>query len=71
MDNSETTTDWNRLHNFKDVQRFLGLIQYLAHFLPDITSYTGPLASMTTNGTPFYWKASTREMLPDDKSNML
>jgi len=48
--------DWNRPCNFKDVQRFLGLVQYLAHFLPDITSYTGPLASMTTNGTPFYWK---------------
>jgi len=43
--------DWNRPHNFKDIQRFLGLVQYLAHFLPDITSYTGPLASMTTNGT--------------------
>jgi len=48
--------DWNRPHNFKDVQRFLGLVQYLAHFLPDITSYTGPLVSMTMNGTPFYWK---------------
>jgi len=48
--------DWNRLCNFKDIQRFLGLVQYLAHFLPDITSYTGPLASMTMNGTPFYWK---------------
>ena len=48
--------DWNRPRNFKDVQRFLGLVQYLVYFLPDITSYTGPLASMTTNGTPFYWK---------------
>jgi len=48
--------DWNRLHDFKDIQRFLGLVQYLAHFLPDITSYTGPLVSMTMNGTPFYWK---------------
>ena len=35
--------DWNRLHNFKAIQSFLGLVQYLAHFLPDITSYTGPL----------------------------
>jgi len=45
--------DWSRPCNYKDVQRFLGLVQYLAHFLPDITSYTGPL---TMNGTPFYWK---------------
>jgi len=48
--------DWNRPCNFKDVQRSLGLVQYLAHFLPDITSYTSPLASMMMNGTPFYWK---------------
>jgi len=48
--------DWNRPCNFKDIQRFLGLVQYLAHFLPDITLYTGPLVSMTMNGTPFYWK---------------
>jgi len=60
--------DWSRPHNFKDIQRFLGLIQYLAHFLPDITLYTGPLVSMAKNGTPFYWKPL---QLPDDKSNML
>ena len=48
--------DWNRLCNFNNIQRFLGLVQYLAHFLPDITLYTGPLVSMTMNGTPFYWK---------------
>jgi len=43
--------DWNRPPNFKDVERFLGLVQYLAHFLLDITSYTSLLASMTMNGT--------------------
>ena len=48
--------EWNRPHNFNNVQRFLGLVQYLAHFLPDIMAYTGPLAGMTMNGTPFYWK---------------
>jgi hypothetical protein len=48
--------EWNRPRNFNDVQRFLGLVQYLAHFLPDIMAYTGPLADMTMNGTPFYWK---------------
>jgi hypothetical protein len=48
--------EWNRPRNFNDVQRFLGLVQYLAHFLPDIMAYTGLLASMMMNGTPFYWK---------------
>jgi Reverse transcriptase (RNA-dependent DNA polymerase) len=37
---------WNRPHNYNDIQRFLGLVQYLAHFLPDISVYTSPLAGM-------------------------
>jgi hypothetical protein len=48
--------EWNTPHNFNDVQRFLGLVQYLAHFLPDVTAYTSPLASITANGTPFSWR---------------
>jgi len=42
--------------NLKDMQRFLGLVQYLAHFMPDITAYTGPLSVICRNGQPFYWK---------------
>jgi hypothetical protein len=48
--------DWNKTQNYNDVQRFLGLIQYLARFLPDISVSTGPLAGMTLNGTPFNWR---------------
>jgi hypothetical protein len=48
--------EWNTPRNFNDVQRFLGLVQYLAHFLPDVTAYTSPLASITANGTPFSWR---------------
>jgi hypothetical protein len=48
--------EWNTPHNFNNVQRFLGLIQYLAHFLLDMTVYTSPLASITANGTPFSWR---------------
>jgi hypothetical protein len=48
--------NWPMPKNLKDVQRFLGLIQYLAHFMPDVTAYTGPLAAICRNGQPFYWK---------------
>jgi hypothetical protein len=48
--------EWNRPRNFNDVQRFLGLVQYLAHFLPDISAYTSPLAGMMLNGTSFSWR---------------
>jgi hypothetical protein len=48
--------EWNTPCNFNDVQRFLGLIQYLAQFLPDVTAYTSPLASITVNGMLFSWR---------------
>lgn len=48
--------DWRKPRNYHDVQKFLGLVQYLAHFLPDITSYTGPIAAITAGGQPFIWR---------------
>ena len=48
--------EWRMPRNHKEVQRFLGLVQYLAHFMPDVTAYTGPLAAICRNGQPFYWK---------------
>jgi len=47
---------WHTPRNLKDIQRFLGLIQYLAHFMPDVIAYTGPLSAICRNGQPFYWK---------------
>lgn len=47
---------WRTPRNYNDVQKFLGLVQYLAHFLPDITAFTGPLAGMVRNGQPFDWR---------------
>jgi RNase H-like domain found in reverse transcriptase/Integrase zinc binding domain len=38
------------------VQRFLGLVQYLVHFMPDVTLYTSLLSVICRNGQPFYWK---------------
>ena len=48
--------DWRTPKNLKEVQRFLGLVQYLAHFMPDVTAYTGPLSAICRNGQPFFWK---------------
>jgi hypothetical protein len=47
--------EWKTPHNYLEVQRFLGLMQYLAHFLPDITAYTSLLSSMMKNGQAFQW----------------
>ena len=47
--------EWKTPHNYHEVQRFLGLVQYLAHFLPDIVAYTSLLSVMTKNGACFLW----------------
>ena len=48
--------EWHMPRNHKDVQRFLGLVQYLAHFMPDITVYMSPISAICQNGQLFYWK---------------
>jgi hypothetical protein len=48
--------DWRTPRNKHDVQRFLGLVQYLAHFMPDLSAWTGPLSAIQSNGNAFIWK---------------
>jgi hypothetical protein len=44
---------WWTPRNYNDIQRFVGLVNYLANFL---MYYTGPLLVMTQNATPFHWR---------------
>src|ERR1700677_2867294 len=39
-------TSWRTPRNYHDVQCFLGLVQYLAQFMPNVTAYTTPLSGM-------------------------
>src|ERR1700720_1077149 len=48
--------EWRTPRGKQDVQRFLGLVQYLAHFMPDISAYTGPLAVIQKNNHLSLWK---------------
>lgn len=48
--------DWRTPRNYNDIQRFVGLVNYVANFLPNISLYTGPLMAMTQNGAPFFWR---------------
>ena len=48
--------NWRQPRNVVEVQRFLGLVQYLAQFLPDLSAYTTPLSAMTRNGQSFQWR---------------
>jgi hypothetical protein len=47
--------EWVTPQSYHDVQRFLGLVQYLAHFMPDVSAYTSPLSGMVRNSRPFVW----------------
>ena len=47
--------EWHT-RNKQDVQRFLGLVQYLAHFIPDASVCTDTLASIQKNSHTFLWK---------------
>jgi hypothetical protein len=48
--------EWRTPRNYNDVQRFIGLVNYVSSFLPDIMAYTTPLQSMMQNGAPFFWR---------------
>ena len=46
---------WICPRTFNDAQCFFGLVQYLAHYMPDISIYTTPLLGCVRNKHPFEW----------------
>ncbi len=48
--------NWRTPRDYLDVQRFLGLINYLAQWMPNVAAYTTPLSGMCANNRPFIWR---------------
>jgi hypothetical protein len=48
---------WPTPATYHDVQRFLGIIEYISRFLPNVSAYSTPLSGMCSNGLPFVWRA--------------
>jgi hypothetical protein len=46
--------EWPTPQNYHDIQRFLGLVNHLGQFMPDISAYTAPLLGMSSQ-TLFRW----------------
>ena len=44
------------MQSYPEVLHFLGLVNYLVHFMPDVSAYMSPLKAICSNGQPFYWK---------------
>ena len=47
--------EWRIPQNYNEVQKFLGLVQYLALYMPDIMAYTTPLSGSEQNNQTFQW----------------
>jgi len=47
---------WRTPQNLNEVQRFVGLVEYLAQFMPDVSTYATPLTGIQRNGHPFQWR---------------
>ena len=54
-DKMQCTHKWRCPRMFNNVKCFLGLVQYLAHYMPDISVYTTPLSGCVRNSHPFEW----------------
>ena len=48
--------NWRTPRSYHDIQRFLGLIQYIQHFMPNVSVFTAPLSAITRNGHEFMWR---------------
>ena len=55
LDNMQQIREWRVPQNYNEVQKFLGLVQYLALYMPDITAYTTPLSGSAQNNQTFQW----------------
>jgi hypothetical protein len=49
--------EWQTPWNFNDIQRFLGLVQYLAQFMPNVSAYTSQLSGIMHKNLSFMWTA--------------
>jgi hypothetical protein len=54
VDKMRSVRMWPAPKDFHDVQRFLGLVNYVAHYLPDVSAYTSALHAMSRQKS-FQW----------------
>ena len=47
--------EWKTPWNYNEVKKFVGLVQYLALYMPDITAYPTLLSGLVQNNRTFQW----------------
>ena len=54
-DKMQCIQEWGTPWNYNKFQKFLGLIQYLVQFIPDVMAYTTPLSGLAHKNWAFQW----------------
>lgn len=57
--------------NVKEVQRFLGMINYHRHFLKNMAEIARPLYALTKKGTPFEWSTTQQDAFESLKAALV
>jgi hypothetical protein len=55
-DKLDLIRNWPTPASYLEVQRFLGLVEYISRFLPNVSAWTTPLSGMCAQGLPFVWR---------------
>src|SRR5918999_6564681 len=55
-DKMRAIQEWPTPWNYHDIQQFLGLMNYVAQFMPSVAEFTSPLSGMCSQST-FLWTA--------------
>ena len=61
-DKMQCIREWMRPRSFNNVQHFLGLVQYLAHYMPDISAYTTPTIGLCKKQPSIWMDALVRKV---------
>ncbi|QRW21153.1 Retrotransposable element Tf2 protein [Rhizoctonia solani] len=64
----EAVTSWPQPKTVKQVQAFLGFVNYLRRFIPNFSSVACPLHNLTKKETPWSWGTQEEEAFQELKS---
>ena len=64
-------TEMSKPENLKDLQTFLGMVQYLSKFSPKITELTEPLRDLTKKHAPYAWGTEHNQAFDNIKKEIV
>ena len=70
VSNTQTIQDYAPPRSLKGVERFMGLANYFAQFVPKFSDLSKPLTRLTQKTTPFVWDDSAQEALDRIKTRI-